>query len=59
MLDAGLAAQASFDENDAKAIQVAEEAAEFAENSAFPEPEELYRDIMIDGSSALSYRYER
>lgn len=59
LLDAGLAAQASFDENDAKAIQVAEEAAEFAENSAFPEPEELYRDIMIDGSSALSYRYER
>jgi pyruvate dehydrogenase E1 component alpha subunit len=59
LLDAGLASQADFDENDAKAIQVAEEAAEFAENSAFPEPEELYSDIMIDDSAALSYRYER
>jgi TPP-dependent pyruvate/acetoin dehydrogenase alpha subunit len=38
---------------------VAEEAVEFAENSAFPEPEELYTDIMVDGSTALSYRYER
>ena len=59
LLDAGLAAQADFDENDAKAIQIAEEAAEFAENSPFPEPEELYNDIMVDGSTALSYRYER
>lgn len=59
LLDAGLATQADFDENDAKAIQIAEEAAEFAENSPFPEPEELYNDIMVDGSTALSYRYER
>jgi pyruvate dehydrogenase E1 component alpha subunit len=59
LLDAGLASQADFEENDAKAIQVAEEAAEFAENSPFPEPEELYSDIMADGSTALSYRYER
>jgi pyruvate dehydrogenase E1 component alpha subunit len=59
LLDAGLAAQADFDENDAKAIQIAEEAAEFAENSPFPEPEELYNDITIDDSAALSYRYER
>jgi pyruvate dehydrogenase E1 component alpha subunit len=59
LLDAGLAAQADFDENDAKAIQIAEEAAEFAENSPFPEPEELYNDITIDDSTALSYRYER
>jgi pyruvate dehydrogenase E1 component alpha subunit len=59
LLEAGLASQADFDENDAKAIQVAEDAAEFAENSAFPEPEELYQDIMVDDSTALSYRYER
>jgi len=59
LLDAGQATQSDFDANDAKATQVAEEAAEFAENSAFPEPEELYADIMVDGSSALSYRYER
>lgn len=59
LLEAGQASQSDFDENDAKAIQVAEEAAEFAENSAFPEPEELYTDIMVDASTALSYRYER
>ena len=59
LLEAGQATQAEFDENDAKAIQVAEEAAEFADNSAFPEPEELYTEIMVDDSAALSYRYER
>lgn len=59
LLEASLASQTDFDENDAKAIQVAEDAAEFAENSAFPEPEELYQDIMVDDSTALSYRYER
>lgn len=59
LLEAGQATQAEFDENDAKATQVAEEAAEFADNSAFPEPEELYTEIMVDDSAALSYRYER
>lgn len=59
LLDAGLATQAEFDENDAKATQVAEDAAEFAENSPNPDPQELYTDVMVDGSSALSYRYER
>lgn len=59
LMDAKVASQADFDENDTKAIQVCEEAAEFAENSAFPGSEELYNDIMFDGSTALSYRYER
>ena len=39
LLEHGIATQAEFDENDARATQVAEEAAEFAENSPFPEPE--------------------
>jgi len=59
LLDAEMGAQADFDANDAKAIAIADEAAEFAENSAFPEPEELFADIMVDNSTALSYRYER
>jgi pyruvate dehydrogenase E1 component alpha subunit len=59
LMDAGVASQADFDENDAKAIQIAEDAAEFAENSAFPDPEELYADIMVDDTTALSYRHER
>src|SRR5579875_2650386 len=59
LLDAGMATQAEIDENDARAISVADEAAEFAENSPFPEPEELYTDIMVDNSTALSYRYKR
>jgi pyruvate dehydrogenase E1 component alpha subunit len=59
LLEASVASQADFEQNDAKAIQVSEEAAEFAENSAFPEPEELYTDITVDASAALSFRYER
>lgn len=57
--DAGVGAQSDFDANDEKATKQADESAEFAENSAFPEPEELYTDIMVDDSTALSYRYER
>jgi pyruvate dehydrogenase E1 component alpha subunit len=59
LLEHGIATQGEFDENDARATQVAEEAAEFAENSPFPEPDELYRDVMVDNSTALTYRYER
>ena len=44
---------------DARATQVAEEAAEFAENSPFPALDELYTDVMVDNSIALTYRYER
>lgn len=57
--EASLAAQADFDANDEKAMAVTEEAAEFAENSAFPDPEDLFADVMADDSTALSYRYER
>ena len=59
LLDNGLATQAEFDENDAKATRVSEEAAEFAENSPDPSPEELYSDVLVDDSTALTYRYER
>lgn len=59
LLDLGLVTQAELDENDAKATEVAEDAAEFAENSPNPELEELYTDIMVDDSTALTYRYER
>jgi pyruvate dehydrogenase E1 component alpha subunit len=59
LLDAGIATKAEFDANDAKATQISEEAAEFAENSPFPDPTELYTDVMADDSTALSFRYER
>ncbi len=59
LLDNGLATQTEFDENDARAMQISEDAAEFAENSADPPLEELYADIMADNSTALTYRYER
>lgn len=59
LLDNGMATQEEFDENDAKATQVAEDAAEFAENSPDPSLDELYTDVMVDDSIALSYRYER
>ncbi|HET8910357.1 MAG TPA: thiamine pyrophosphate-dependent enzyme, partial [Ktedonobacteraceae bacterium] len=59
LLEAGIATQAEFDANDAKATQISEEAAEFAENSPFPDPTELYTDVMADDSTALSFRYER
>jgi pyruvate dehydrogenase E1 component alpha subunit len=59
LLEHGLGTQAEFDENDARATQVSEEAAEFAENSPDPTPEELFSDVMVDDSTALTYRYER
>jgi pyruvate dehydrogenase E1 component alpha subunit len=59
LLDNGMATQAEFDDNDARATQVSEDAAEFAENSPDPSLEELYSDVMADNSTALTYRYER
>ena len=59
LLDLNLATQAQLDENDARATEIAEDAAEFAENSPDPELEELYTDVMVDNSTALSYRYKR
>ncbi len=59
LLEHGLATQAELDANDARAIEVSEDAAEFADNSPYPELEELYTDVMVDNSTALSYRYER
>lgn len=59
LLEAEAATQAEFDENDARATQAAEDAADFAENSPDPPPEELYIDVMADNSTALAYRYER
>jgi pyruvate dehydrogenase E1 component alpha subunit len=59
LLEAETATQAEFDENDARATQAAEDAADFAENSPNPAPEELYTDVMVDDSTALAYRYER
>jgi len=59
LLEAEAATQAEFDENDARATQAAEDAADFAENSPNPTPEELYTDVMVDDSTALAYRYER
>ena len=59
LLERGLATQEEFDTNDARATQVAEDAAEFASNSPFPTLDELYTDVMVDNSTALTYRYER
>lgn len=59
LLEQGMAAQDEFDANDARALQVAEDAAAFAQNSPFPTPDELYTDVMVNNSTALSYRYER
>jgi pyruvate dehydrogenase E1 component alpha subunit len=59
LLDHGLGTQAEFDANDARAIEVSEDAAEFADNSPDPSLDELYTDIMADNSTALTYRYER
>jgi len=56
--DNGLATQAELDSNDEKATQVAEDAAEFAENSADPSLEELYKDILVDNSTAIAHRHQ-
>jgi pyruvate dehydrogenase E1 component alpha subunit len=59
LLEQSIATQAELEENDNRATQVAEEAAEFAENSPDPDPEELFADVMVDNSSALAFRRER
>ena len=59
LLDQGIVTQEELTANDEKATQVSEEAAEFAENSPIPPLEELYSNVMVDGSGALAYRYER
>ncbi|HEU0001798.1 MAG TPA: pyruvate dehydrogenase (acetyl-transferring) E1 component subunit alpha [Ktedonobacteraceae bacterium] len=59
LLEQGVATQAEFDKNDERATQVAEDAAEFAENSPYPTPEDLYADVMVDGSTALAFRRKR
>ncbi|MDQ2906227.1 MAG: hypothetical protein M3Y81_22125, partial [Chloroflexota bacterium] len=57
--DESIMTQSELDANDAKATEVAEDAADFAENSPDPAPDELYADIMVDNSTAIAYRYER
>jgi pyruvate dehydrogenase E1 component alpha subunit len=57
LLDLGLATQAELDEDDARATSISEEAAEFAANSPDPELSELYTDVMVDDSTALTHRY--
>src|SRR5215469_12539775 len=59
LMELGIATQEEFDENDARATQAAEDAADFAENSPNPSLEELYTDVMVDDSTALSFRYNR
>ncbi len=59
LLEQSIATQAELEQNDERATQVAEEAAEFAENSADPDPEELFTDVMVDNSTALSFRRQR
>ncbi len=59
LLEQSIATQAEFDQNDARATQAAEDAADFAENSSDPSPEELFSDVMADASTALSFRRER
>jgi len=56
LLEQGMATQPEFDENDTRATQAAEDAADFAENSPFPTPEALFADVMVDNSTALSFR---
>lgn len=59
LLENGVATQGEFDENDARAIQISEDAAEFADTSPDPSLDELYTDVMIDDSTALTHRYEK
>ncbi len=56
--DNGLATQAEFNSNDEKAIQIAEDAAEFAEQSEDPSLEELYTDVLADNSNAIIHRHK-
>ncbi|MDX5442264.1 MAG: thiamine pyrophosphate-dependent enzyme, partial [Hymenobacteraceae bacterium] len=47
ILEKGFATEEELDEIDAKIKQQVQESVEFAENSPFPDPEELYTDIYV------------
>ena len=56
LLENRIATQQDFDASDEKATQVAEDAADYAENSPDPSLDELYADVMADDSTALVHR---
>jgi pyruvate dehydrogenase E1 component alpha subunit len=48
ILENGWLKEAQFEEIEARVEQVVNESVEFAENSPFPDPEEIYRDVYQD-----------
>jgi pyruvate dehydrogenase E1 component alpha subunit len=59
LLDAGVATEQDFRQADDRATQIAEEAANFADNSPFPDLSELTAEIMVDPEGAIAWRYPR
>ena len=54
--EAGIARDGDIKAADERAAQVVEEAAEFAEQSPFPELDTLYDDVQMDGAGAIAWR---
>ncbi len=54
--EAGIARDADIRASDERAAAVVEEAATFAEQSPFPDPDALYDDVLLDGTGAIAWR---
>jgi len=57
--EAGIATDNDFTQADERATRIIEEAAEFADNSPFPDLSELTSDIMVDPTGAIAWRHQR
>jgi pyruvate dehydrogenase E1 component alpha subunit len=57
--EAGVARDADIRAADERAVKVVEESATFAEESPFPNPDELYDDVQMDGAGAIAWRAKR
>jgi pyruvate dehydrogenase E1 component alpha subunit len=54
--EAGIARDGDIKAADERAAEVVEEAAQFAEQSPFPELDALYEDVQVDGAGAIAWR---
>ena len=56
LIEAGIARDKDIRASDERAATVVEDAATFAEQSPFPDPDALYDDVQLDGAGAIAWR---
>lgn len=59
LTEAGVAREGEIKAADDRAAEVVEEAAAYAEQSPFPDPDTLYDDVQVDGAGAIAWREKK